>query len=210
MDVDWGRLFTGWWLSDSIARICLAFFVTQTLEEGCSHWLPWRLCLGLCIGRCLLRDVRQTEGAHRKSKWQMTARPARSLQLVPAAYKQDQLLISAETWYHTYGANTVWKYLSLKNTWKNVQLHVCEGSYVCTELRLISVLQSYNNSVILLLMLLYLCFNLIISFLLQLCSCACSAAFCTVKWTTEICNDNLLLCICSKPTGLIGHIRFLC
>lgn len=33
MDVDWGRLFTGWWLSDSIARICLAFFCHTNIRR---------------------------------------------------------------------------------------------------------------------------------------------------------------------------------
>lgn len=45
----------------------LPFFVTQTLEEGPLSLAP-PAPQGLCIGPCLLRDVRQTEGAHRKSK----------------------------------------------------------------------------------------------------------------------------------------------
>lgn len=49
----------------------LPFFVTQTLEEGPLSLAAPRGAPGprrLCIGPCLLRDVRQTEGAHRKSK----------------------------------------------------------------------------------------------------------------------------------------------
>lgn len=43
-----GRLFTGWWLSDSIARFAIPCLVTLTLEEGLVALRAQ--CLSMCIG----------------------------------------------------------------------------------------------------------------------------------------------------------------
>lgn len=92
VDVDWGRLFTAGWLSDSIARICLAFFVTQTLEAVCSRWLPRRGPWLLVVYWAAFAQRCQTDW--RSTQEEQMTDDCQTCSHQPAAFQHDKLLIS--------------------------------------------------------------------------------------------------------------------